>query len=435
MDGLAPVPTPSPPENYRVSRADIVKEASKRVPLNTLGLPEGYHRSDLLHEHVVVRVVPQEALLQVGEANLSEGVLTDDGPLLVLNERAVRAAYVPLDFREGFPTDSKSGIPFWHHLEFEPIDAFYAFERYLNQGKNEGTRRLFALACTPEIQAIALGSSHPLQLKRLGPPALRQATTAEEEFQTEHNREQEEFEINRELSIETNRKLQEWFTLYYWGPRARAHDLFYLDGIRRSQAMMSLQLQNTHYQDATTLYNRVLGYINGTTEESKDEDGRIIFWRDMTPRVLVDFLKTLSTAQRLSLGLPGNAPPSTESAASVVSMLRSLAGVDPVLVGGRAGSSSEGSARGRPRQVYDENNNLIIQPPSSGGGASQSSQSSSDLNKVQQEGSISDEDRMRRLAVIFNRAKHRKDATAELEAREQARTDLQHPAEPAEDED
>jgi hypothetical protein len=54
---------------------------------------------------------------------------------------------------------------------------------------------------------------------------------------------------------------------------------------------------------------------------------------------------------------------------------------------------------------------------------------------VQQEGSISDEDRMRRLAVIFNRAKHRKDATAELEAREQARTDLQHPAEPAEDED
>src|SRR5436190_1158303 len=247
MDGvISPVPVPDPPANYRVSRVDVVKEASKRVPFNSLGLPEGYHRSDLLHTNLVIRVVPQDSLLQLDNyTNLSDGVLTDDGPLLVLNEKAIRAAYVPLDYREGFPTDPQSGIPFWHHLEFEPVDAFYAFEQYLNQGTSEGTRRLFALACTPRIQELALGKQATQRHQQLSPPHLSEATqnththshshptqnTQNTHSTTQEDLEREEFEFNRDLSIQTNHKLQEWFTLYYWSSRSRAHDLFYLDSI------------------------------------------------------------------------------------------------------------------------------------------------------------------------------------------------------------
>lgn len=393
---LRPVegPVEGPMPSYSPTRADIVREATKRVPLNNFNLPEGFHRSDLLHPHsgVLKKVVPQEDLLKLPSGiDVGGGLFTDDGPLLVLDEKLVRQAYVPLDYREGFPTIPDSGLPFWGQLSFEPAEAFKAFLLYLDQGKEEGARRLFALACQPKVHTLCLGYAQPT--KESNPYLTEKAV---KDLETDESR----FERERDLSSRSNRQLQEWFTLYYWGSRARAHDIFYLDGIRQSQGMKALHLQNDHFRDAQELYHKVMSFINGDSPEYQTTEGVPRFWAEMTPRVLVDFMKVLTAQQRISLGLPGNVPATADSPSSAVGILQSL-------ISGAASGPSPGSSsgRGRPRIAYDEMN----RPISSAALPSSVQTPTSSLGSDNGMG-ISDEDRVRRIGMIMNSAKARRDA-------------------------
>lgn len=416
MDGLlrsVEQPLPSSLKDYIPVRADVVKEATKRVPLNNLGLPEGFHRSDLLPVDVIKRVIPQEQLYQDpsgrSRGDLLQGVLTDEGPLLILDEKRVRLAYVPLDYSEGFPTLPKSGLPFWDKLEFEPIEAHRAFELYLKQGTSEGSRRLFSLACQPQTHQLCLG------------------TTVPNSTNVQNGAEDAQLDLQRDLSIRTNRQLQEWFILFYWGPRARAHDLFYLEGIRQSQRTTALHLQNEHFQDASALYHKIFEFIQGKGDGALTQDpntGEMVpkFWAQMTPRVLTDFLKVVGHMQRISVGLPGAAPPDASSPSSVVNILRSLTGSDPLTYSGA--DSDPSSGRGRPRVAYDENNNLLKGPATPGNnhppryiaGPNQGQSSGSDVGSGSGLGlGLEDDDRLRRIARIFNSAKARMEANRQLE--------------------
>jgi hypothetical protein len=406
------------PEDYRPTRADVVREASRRVPLNGLSLPEGFHKSDLLSTHVIKKIVPRSELLRSsdGEIDFSEGQYTDEGPLLVLDERQVRAAYVPLDYHEGFPT-LPQGTPFWAQLPFEPTTAFKTFETYLKQGTDDGARRLFSLACIPDIQARCLG---PI------PSANRNIPNGHSGQDVDKiNQEDQQYEREKARANETNKTLKEWHTIYYWGARARAYDLFYLDGIRQSQGMMALSLQNRHYMDAQNLYNQVLSFINGDNPESLTEDGAPRFWKEMTPRVLVDFMKVLAQIQRVSLNLPATGPAPVESPTSAVGLLHSLITNSPTSV------LESRRGPGRPRGEEDGAGSSPHPPGSGtsnggyGGTASLLSSSSSPLGLPPSRrhptrndrfdsrgyvGDMTDEERARKIATLFNTAKARRSA-------------------------
>lgn len=403
------------------------------MPINDFGLPEGFHRSDLLHEGVVKRILSQDELHtnpyqqtpqtqptqdqdqaqdQTSASDPSEGLVTDTGPLLILDERLVRQAYVPLDFREGFPTLPNSGQPFWDQLDFESAEAYKAFERYLKQGTDKGARRLFALACDPSIHKLTLGETLPLS-----PPPQQYPHQQFETPTLSESQEIEQYNLQKSLSQRANRKLQEWFTLYYWGPRARAHDLFYLDSIHQGQKMLALQLQNTHLTDAQHLYSQVMDFIRGDNVDYQDANGKPRFWNEMTPRVLVDFMKVLHQISRVSVGLPSNGPASMDSPASVASMLRSLMATPSL---GSSGSPpftppgpSNGGGPGRPRVTYDDQNNRITHSSSQDRSHQlqpQPSLQQRPQQQLSQGGDISDEDRARRIARIFNAAKARREA-------------------------
>lgn len=403
----------SSPSLYTPSRSDIVKEIHKRVPLNSLGLPEGFHRSDLLHPQsgIVKKVVPQEDLMRLPSGvSLQEGVLTDNGPLIILDEKLARSAYVPLDYREGFPTVPSTGQPFWGPFEWEPPEAYKAFEQYIKQGTTEGARRLFALACDPKIHRIC-----NLQLKAITGPSTGPSTGPNNTNQQYRPTEEEQLEANKINSQQANKKLQEWFTIYYWGPRARAHDLFYLEGIRQSQGMQALHLQNTHFKDSQALYHKIMDFIEGSPDlpGSLNDSNQPRFWTEMTPRVLTDFLKVIAQMQRVSLGLPGATPAPINSPNSAVGILHQLITGQTSSLQGNQG----GGGRGRPR-LYDENNDQkALQGPSQGLPPSSDS-------------GVSDDDRARRISMIFNSAKARRDANKLSTPTEMS--EAAEPAEPAE---
>lgn len=428
---------------YSPTKVDIVREATKRVPLNSMNLPEGFHRSDLLHLDCIRKIVPQEELLKLNGIDLSRGKYTDEGPLLILDERVVRAAYVPLDYREGFPT-LPNGSPFWMELDFEPIDAFRVFERYLKQGTEQGARRLFSLACDPGVQRLVISSINKQDLDNAlsldGPSpfndadsniegyingngnsngngnrfhALSESIQPSQQYEHQIARQHERLQRVRDVddfeSIEeidnyqyaqqrdkaniVNEQLKVWYTLYYWGPRSKSYDIFYLDGIRQSQGMIALSLQNKHYSDSVRLYNRVLEFIEGSSIESQSEDGTSRFWNQITPRVLVDLMKQLGHMSRVSVGLPAMGPAAANSPQTASGLLRALISANEGL--GSIGSDSERSHPGRPR----------LYAPIDEAGAEQTQM----LTQAQRQAQISiDEDEtVRRIATIFNSAKAR----------------------------
>jgi hypothetical protein len=346
--------TPSnTPTTLKVTRADVVREACSLVPLNHLNLPEGIHRSDLLHPYppCVKKVIPQQDLERLPSGlDLSQGKYTDEGPLLILDEAIVRSSYIPLDYSEGFPTFPDTGAPFWGQLPFEPPTQFKTFEEYLKQGTSEGTRRLFALSMRPDIQQRAgFGTNRSSARPGAFSDSNQQGDNQQEDDATT-------YEAERQAAQQTNERLKEWHVIYYWQARARAYDLFYLDGIRQSQGMAALQLQNDHYRDAQALYHKVMEFINGENPEYQTPEGLSRFWAEMTPKVLIDFMKVLAQMSRVSLGLPGNAPAAMDSPTSAVGLLHSLVTGTPITYqgrGNRGGGQGIGSSRGpgRPRSA------------------------------------------------------------------------------------
>ena len=154
-----------------------------------------------------------------------------------------RHAFVPIVFAEGFPA-FPDGRPIWLRTDYEPEDVHRLFEQYLMMGQ-AGVRQLYLL-------------------EDLGPYKLHQ--------------------------------LQEFFHLYSWSVRMKAHDIFRVAEFQAIQANRAIEMEDDHYIKSQRLFDKAMMYME--TEE---------FLGGLTPKTAIDLLKTVVQIQRMSVGLPPNA--------------------------------------------------------------------------------------------------------------------------------
>ncbi len=279
----------------QTSKAQLIRDLYQKVPKNTLGLPEGIYRPDLLPNFVHSAAesrdsagappcsphslsFPPEGDEELGESQeVSKSNGSTNGSAMppdpISEEKYLKAAYVPISYAEGFPV-LPEGLPFWMQMSFEPPDAFQAFTDYLAQG-NDGARQLFLLEADPEHADGSTALSYSL------------------------------------------RDLHDFFYLYYWSARARSYDLFRVAQFRKVNENRAMSLQQSHFSEATNLFKKCMEYINS-------ED----FMDQLTPKAAVDLLKTVVQLQRVSVGLQANAPNAPKEAsegASLEVILRQIA--------------------------------------------------------------------------------------------------------------
>jgi len=461
------------------TRAQIIRDASQRVPLNGLGLPEGYHRADLLDPELVVKgrlapitldevhrlagsaadaathgnfaarqvvqnqqrspaapdapaapsagsPTPSEKVNLKGTPELSEDYRV---PVLVLDERVLRQAYVPLNYDEGYPMLDE-GHPFWQRLSYEPLDAYVAFQAYIEQGTS-GSRQLFVLAERTGVQQrIAKARSERTNSVRLqerssqglgGPTKefFHGSATTNPDGMTETTGSLDGSGFIQSASADPMRsgsvsvingashsELVDWFYLYHWAWRALAHDLFYVDSIKRSRDMQAILLENTHLVEANKIWDKLTAYINGDKlrmPTSVNADGDSLFWENMTPKVAIDLMKTLTHMQRVSLGMPAAAPsdlailggsgsgPAARSRRSSSTGAESGSSSASFLTGKAVRSGAAGSP-----QVNTSGN------AANTGGAQPNAPDST------RSGALAPDDRTRRIATLLDRARARR---------------------------
>lgn len=383
-----------PPDGPNARKIGLIKAAMERVPLNSFNLPEGYYRSDLIPDELVpnelepqvdspastypVHAVEQGKTIDQEVSSPEGGDVVDEGNLagesrpssqipapLPLKPSLIQPqpkqskpkqdlreqlsfAYVPLMYVEGFPT-LPDGRPFWAQLEFEPPDSFRMFELYLSQGRY-GARQLFSLL--PHLEG-----GRRLRAPFIDPPLTGAGQldfySAESESESELDPVLESHiglsptlapstgEFSTSLtSGQALQCLHEAYYLYYWEVRARAYDLFYAASVRKAREMQALGLEEDHYIKATRLMN----LLNEKVLNSEE------FWSTMSPKVAIDFLKTLTAWQRMSVGLPANGPAAKDAGEnngqSFELILRNLAkgATPPSLVAGGSTAGSESAA-------------------------------------------------------------------------------------------
>lgn len=211
-----------------VPRAHVIRGAARFLPHTQEGLPAGFFRADMIPPEVTA-----------AEAKLPS---TTD------------AAFVPLNYQEGFPA-LPDGRPFWHKLDYEPPIAFAAFELYTELAKT-GPRHL----------ALLLGS---VELQRLYGESLNMAL------------------------------LQELHSLYYWKERSRAYDLYQEAAYRHIRTRRAQSMEDYHYIQSESLLQKVMSALNSAeTFEAMKHD----------PSLLLSAMEKLVKIQRVSVGLPATAP-------------------------------------------------------------------------------------------------------------------------------
>lgn len=288
------------------SQHSFVAMLMKSVAYNQLGLPEGIYRPDLLPEppglhpdvdererepspgtdaDADVSPLTEDELEQeqirtqalLGETRTKEdspdlpspthptaslsstttsvpAPLSHTHPSLSLMEcPEIRAAYVPLCYTEGFPT--LEGVPFWIQLTFEGPEAYRCFDMYLRQG-TKGARQIYTLMDNNDF-----------------PEGI------------------------------TNQDLHEFADLYFWSARAKSYDMFNAAHRRKERERRAISTEDEHYLLANRLMSIATCYLDEQEEELVEM---------MTPKMLLEFIKTSAQLQRISSGLPANGPSNTQ---------------------------------------------------------------------------------------------------------------------------
>jgi hypothetical protein len=317
----------------------VMKEAVQRLPLNEEGLPLGFYRADLISPESVVKSViggsglpgansildasslnpnsgssdldasashdttqvveedarsaPRESTNTTHSASSSNPSYNSTQITLILDSQELQCAYVPLSYDQGYP-ETPGGYAFWQRLECEPQDAYAAFDMFIKSGA-KGTRRLYEL-----VQEV------PLQQAIIRARNSMFASSQDEDDDVSHTRIAPPTQVH-ELHVPLE-QLQSWYYEYMWALRVKAYDLQNFERLRRERQMLSVQLEEQHFLDASKIYRKVMGLIDGSASEALDEEGNNKFFMNAQPRVLVELLKLTSQMQRLSVGLLPNTP-------------------------------------------------------------------------------------------------------------------------------
>jgi len=275
-------------------QVQAIRALSSEIPLNDFGMPTGIYRTDLLPYHNYRLGAPIEEPIEEGvlieHSTLSTGSGEDSDFNLDLTsglhtEREIyriagfpaeelHGAFMPLQFDEGFPAFD-NGQPFWSRLEYEPSDAFEAFQKYIHMGLGTpGT-----IPDYDDLDATYNGT----QASGLRNISILVA---------------DNFPDNEILRMV--QRYQQYFHLYYWGMRAHAYDLYRIAQYRTQQELRMVETQDEHYVQTRRLRHRLMQYMNDEEE----------FWDMMTPKTGLDMFKTLTSLERVSAGLPASGPAS-----------------------------------------------------------------------------------------------------------------------------
>jgi len=293
-----------------------IRALSSEIPLNDFGLPTGIYRTDLLPYHDYrppssPHPSTEAPHLQAPQAN---GVESDvngtprggdgEGVGLTIDHSDVRSdlsltsvpqdteevkpieiyriagfpaeqlhhAFMPLQFDEGFPA-FESGQAFWSRLEYEPADAFEAFQKYLQMS-------LGTPGTIPEFDDEDLNYDG-------------QSATGTRNISFLVAGQFSDKQVLPMLQI-----FQSYYHLYYWGMRAHAYDLYRIAQYRTQQELRMVETQDEHYVQTRRLRHRLMQYMNNEEE----------FWDMMTPKTGIDMFKTLTSLERISAGLPASGP-------------------------------------------------------------------------------------------------------------------------------
>ena len=308
-----------------------IKDLTKQLPLNDMGLPVGIYRPDLLPwhtyeaphlmlpEHLQPEAVDSQTVPAVPEIRQAHLDTIDDlgfdMPVMELDNDVVTAvdlaqedgdrtekalitshfepapeiavppsptirriagfvqsdldiAFVWLHFDDGFPA-LESGEPFWGRFIFEPHDAYTAFQEYLQMPLGTPTG-------WDEDEEESVGSS-ATGVRAIGDLAA-----------TLHG--------NGDL-LQKQEQYRSYSIMYYWGLRAQAYDMYRVVQHQQRQEQRAIETLDEHYITARKLRGRLDTYMDN--EE---------FWEMLTPKVAIDLLKTTTGLERMSVGMGAAGP-------------------------------------------------------------------------------------------------------------------------------
>jgi len=249
-----------------MGHTETIRKLTEQLPLNDLGLPEGIYRPDLLPDQA-----ESESESESSAESESRELTVIEG-LPSIQECSI--AYIPLSYVEGFPS-LPDGRPLWSRLDFEPAEAYVALQAYLQQGHDEA-RQLFLLLDTLNSANLDVKSETPLGTQTTGTAGT--AGTAG-------------------THIYTATELQDYFHLYYWGPRARAYDLFRGAHNRHVRQERALVVEDSHFMVA----GRLLDVCEACLAK---ED----FFDNISAQGIAALVKVAAQLQRISVGLPALGP-------------------------------------------------------------------------------------------------------------------------------
>ena len=269
--------------------AELVSHLSEKIPTNEYNLPIGFYRADLL---------PLDSTIDYTANPYNDG----QQPLRSI----LSNAFIRLSYQEGFPT-LVDGRPFWSQLDFELPEAYKAFELYLQQSS----------------MALIHAYDEDTSTEKNAPGAVgaRQLSLIPEMLDRYYGMSSPSKNIEAQGDLLS--EITQYFHIYQWGPRARAHDLFQTASLRRQRDLRALSTEDYHYRLSHKLSTKLEKYM----EDEED------FWDLMTPKVAIDLLKTVTTLQRLSVGLTTSATSAKDQAergsrSSLSVMLRQISQAD-----------------------------------------------------------------------------------------------------------
>jgi hypothetical protein len=198
--------------------------------------------------------------------------------------RIIEKSKVNLYYSDGFPT-TRTGSLFWDKLDHEGSADFMMFQKYLDMSSTYGYRSIHVLAkslSAEHYKPKVSGNSNVFLDVELYTPT--NAVTNQEE-----------------QAHATQEHLRALYVFNFWRERSTSFDLVGYAAARRIREQRALALEDRQFIKLSGFVDRVFKRVDSFGEDDFDA---------ITPDVAVKMLKDLIGLQRISIGLPANAPSS-----------------------------------------------------------------------------------------------------------------------------